>query len=127
MYKGIKISNLICLIIGIIAFVILVTLATIMSYEYLSLLSKGCQSGDSSSGAAGWGMAFGIIFYLFSLIPLVAIILSSILFALMKKEISTTTLYVFGALLIPFGFVFNGIVILILTNQNSKKATMEAK
>ena len=66
MYKGIKISNLVCLIIGIIAFVILVTLATIMSYEYLSLLSKGSQSGDSSSGAAGWGMAFGIIFYLFS-------------------------------------------------------------
>ena len=127
MYKGIKISNLICLIIGIIAFVILVTLATIMSYEYLSLLSKGSQSGDSSSGAAGWGMAFGIIFYLFSLIPLVAIILSSILFALMKKEISTTTLYVFGALLIPFGFVFNGIVILILTNQNSKKASLETK
>ena len=46
MYKGIKISNLVCLIIGIIAFVILVVLATIMSYEYLSLLSKGSQSSS---------------------------------------------------------------------------------
>lgn len=127
MYKGIKISNLICLIIGIIGFVILVVLATLLSYEYFSLLNNGSQSGDGSSGAAGRGMAFGIIFYLFSLIPLAAIILSSILFSLMKKEISTTTLYVFGALLIPFGFIFNGIVILILTNQNSKKSTLEAK
>ena len=117
MKTKLKISNSISISLYIAAYITILTFAIIYLIEYL--VYKGIIPGSATMGGY-LGLTVALILLSFGCIPLTGIILSSILFKKIEKGISYKELKIFGGLLIPFGFIFNGIVILVLSKNNKE-------
>lgn len=119
MKSKLKISNSISISINIAAFITIWVFAIIYLVEYIIYKT----SGHGTMGAY-LGLTIFIILICFSLIPLSGIILSSILFHKLDKELSYKQITVLGGLLVPFGLIFNGAVILALSKKNKESFTL---
>ena len=110
MKSKLKISNSISISINIAVFI------TMWVFGIIYLVD------DIVQGTLGSDLGLTLFFILicFSLIPLGGIILSSILFHKLDKELSFKQIRVLGGLLVPFGLIFNGAVILALSKKNKE-------
>lgn len=105
-----KISNSISVSINIAVFITMWVFGIIYLVDYIVRGTLGSYLG----------LTLFCMLICFSLIPLSGIILSSILFHKLDKELSYKQIRVLGGLLVPFGLIFNGVVILSLSKKNKE-------
>ena len=117
MKSKLKISNSISISINIAAFITMWVFGIMYLVEYIIYKTMG--PGHGTMGAY-LGLTVFFMLICFSLIPLSGIILSSILFHKLDKELSYKQIRVLGGLLVPFGLIFNGVVILALSKKNKE-------